>query len=145
MKCPVDSEELVETAVKDQSVWLCHSCGGVFFILDANPGLVLSSGSLKPDQRKQVPVNASNQKNSPTNGAPMKVLKYKGIQIDYCPESNGVWLDGDELELLEANEMKDKKPRGKKKGWLSRVWTDRETDELISAAIDSVFRIFTKS
>ena len=72
----------------------------------------------------------------------MAVYKYKGIQIDYCSESRGIWLDGDELELLETSEMKAKKPRGKKKG--KKWWTIEDTGELILESVRGIWWIVTK-
>ena len=37
------------------------------------------------------------------NKTPMQQLHYKGIEIDRCPVSGGVWLDAGELEKLLNN------------------------------------------
>ena len=37
---------------------------------------------------------------SPVSNEPMLVLELEGIEIDYCPLTNGIWLDSGELELL---------------------------------------------
>ena len=31
---------------------------------------------------------------------PMIILELRGVEIDYCPECGGIWLDEGELELL---------------------------------------------
>ena len=37
---------------------------------------------------------------SPVANEPMLVLELKGIEIDYCPFTHGIWLDTGELEEL---------------------------------------------
>ena len=37
---------------------------------------------------------------SPVSNEPMLVLELSGIEIDYCPLTHGIWLDGGELETL---------------------------------------------
>ncbi len=37
---------------------------------------------------------------SPLANEPMLVLELAGIEIDYCPLTNGIWLDAGELEVL---------------------------------------------
>ncbi|MCD4724302.1 MAG: zf-TFIIB domain-containing protein [Bacteroidales bacterium] len=37
---------------------------------------------------------------SPVSREPMLVLELAGVEIDYCPESGGIWLDAGELEVL---------------------------------------------
>ena len=37
---------------------------------------------------------------SPVSREPMLVLELTGVEIDYCPESGGIWLDTGELEAL---------------------------------------------
>lgn len=37
---------------------------------------------------------------SPVSDQPMLVLELAGVEIDYCPLSQGIWLDAGELEAL---------------------------------------------
>jgi Zn-finger nucleic acid-binding protein len=37
---------------------------------------------------------------SPVSGKPMLVLELHEVEVDYCPETGGLWLDDGELELL---------------------------------------------
>ncbi|NOX17519.1 MAG: zf-TFIIB domain-containing protein [Chlorobi bacterium] len=47
--------------------------------------------------------------NCPRCKNPMVVLELAEVEIDYCDECGGIWLDQGELELLlEAGEEKDK-------------------------------------
>lgn len=46
---------------------------------------------------------------SPVSREPMLVLELAGVEIDYCPESGGIWLDAGELEaLFEDRDAADK-------------------------------------
>ena len=33
-------------------------------------------------------------------GAPMIVVEYQGVELDWCPACGGVWFDDEELEIL---------------------------------------------
>ena len=37
---------------------------------------------------------------SPVSHEPMLVLELEGVEIDYCPITQGIWLDAGELEQL---------------------------------------------
>ena len=37
---------------------------------------------------------------SPVSNEPMLVLELAGIEVDYCPLTQGIWLDAGELEAL---------------------------------------------
>ena len=57
------------------------------------------------------------------------ISEKKGIEIDYCPECRGIWLDRGELEkLLEAEEKNvnrkeaEKKEPRKKESFLSEIF-----------------------
>ena len=57
------------------------------------------------------------------------ISEKKGIEIDYCPECRGIWLDRGELEkLLEAEEKienrkeAEKKEPRKKESFLSEIF-----------------------
>ncbi len=38
--------------------------------------------------------------NCPIDGAPLTMTERQGIEIDYCPQCRGVWLDRGELDKL---------------------------------------------
>jgi Zn-finger nucleic acid-binding protein len=40
---------------------------------------------------------------SPVSNEPMLVLELAGVEIDYCPLTQGIWLDAGELEALFEN------------------------------------------
>lgn len=59
----------------------------------------------------------------PADKSPLIVLELDEVEIDYCPECKGIWLDAGELELLLGNapeagqlfERMDHKPKVKEK------------------------------
>ena len=79
----------------------------------------------------------------PVDSATLLMSERQGVEIDYCPECRGVWLDRGELDKLlrEADDDRDdgdrdrrprsdrrdddrfdSHPRKKKKGWLSDMF-----------------------
>jgi len=41
-----------------------------------------------------------NQMRCPIDGAPLTVTERSGVEIDYCPQCRGVWLDRGELDKI---------------------------------------------
>ena len=74
----------------------------------------------------------------PVDSATLLMSDRQGVEIDYCPECRGVWLDRGELDKLvqRADDDDDRAPRGRrderhdtyqpakkrKKGWLSEMF-----------------------
>lgn len=53
---------------------------------------------------------AGRQLPSPITGEPMETIAFRGVLIDRCPKSGGVWLDAGELEqILDNFEKQDKR------------------------------------
>lgn len=45
--------------------------------------------------------------NCPTDGTRLEMSERSGIEIDYCPECRGVWLDRGELDkIIEQNDRR---------------------------------------
>lgn len=58
---------------------------------------------------------------SPITGEPMEQLTMKGVLIDRCPTSGGIWLDAGELEqILEAAKSKE---TGEPAGYFTELFT----------------------
>jgi hypothetical protein len=38
--------------------------------------------------------------NCPTDGSPLSISSREGIEIDFCPQCRGVWLDRGELDKI---------------------------------------------
>lgn len=46
--------------------------------------------------------------NCPIDGTRLEMSERSGIEIDYCPECRGVWLDRGELDkIIEKNDRND--------------------------------------
>ena len=75
----------------------------------------------------------------PVDSATLLMSDRQGVEIDYCPECRGVWLDRGELDKLVQradDDSNDRAPRGRreerrdayqppkkrKKGWLSEMF-----------------------
>ncbi len=42
----------------------------------------------------------------PTDGSSLVIMERKGLEIDYCPDCRGVWIERDELDkLIDGNEQ----------------------------------------
>jgi Zn-finger nucleic acid-binding protein len=52
----------------------------------------------------------------PTDNADLVMAERQGIEIDYCPQCRGVWLDRGELDkIIERSAMEDR-PRASREG-----------------------------
>jgi hypothetical protein len=53
----------------------------------------------------------------PVDGATLAISERSGIEIDYCPECRGVWLDRGELDKLikGVNEYEEHSGRGRER------------------------------
>lgn len=72
--------------------------------------------------------------NCPTDGTPLVMSERSGIEIDYCPECRGVWLDRGELDkIIERNDGNGRRgdddrsrshqpPKKKKSSFLSELF-----------------------
>jgi len=70
----------------------------------------------------------------PLDGATLQATERQGVEVDYCPECRGVWLDRGELDKLLRRDdyddddrprlraATDREPPRKKKGWLSEIF-----------------------
>ena len=52
--------------------------------------------------QKQVEASTEARQSCPIDGTPMSKEIVLSVIVDRCPKCRGVWLDGGELELLEA-------------------------------------------
>ena len=68
--------------------------------------------------------------NCPVDGSTLVMSERQGIEIDYCPECRGVWLDRGELDKLiereparsaAAPQSTGSRPK-KKSGWLGEIF-----------------------
>ena len=49
--------------------------------------------------------------NCPNDGAELRMAERQGVEIDYCPQCRGVWLDRGELDkIIERADDYDERP-----------------------------------
>lgn len=49
--------------------------------------------------------------NCPKCYEPLRIAERQGVEIDYCPECRGVWLDRGELDKILERSMEVERPR----------------------------------
>jgi len=111
MKCPRDNAPLKEITISDVALDLCESCGGVWFdnfeikaFDEKHEGgeelLALMSKHGNPD------VNLEARLNSPRHPEIVMQRRFwspaRMVEIDVCPRSGGMWLDGGELAQIRS-------------------------------------------
>jgi Zn-finger nucleic acid-binding protein len=133
MNCPIDGKKLEAGFIVNRGEHKCSECGGHFVGLDGFASSRLSSSKLNPQAKEKIELNEEHQRMSPATGKLMMLIKYRGVFIDYCEESNSIWLDQGEIEKIIEREEQKKKP---KKSLTSQV-TDG-LDAGISANLDSI-------
>ena len=50
--------------------------------------------------------------NCPDCNVALDERKYRGLEVDHCPQCRGLWLDFDELDLLEDTANRDEILKG---------------------------------
>lgn len=136
MKCPRDSASLAIHSIRNVELHACRECGGVFVGLDQKEVPGLSFRALRPGERSRIPVEEDAKLVSPVTGGRMLVFRYRGVEIDYCPDSNAVWLDRGEWEKI-TDQNSD---RSRKGNWsISDLKPDRNP---ILEGIDAAFTSF---
>lgn len=64
--------------------------------------------------------------NCPTCQAPLVMADRQGIEIDYCPQCRGVWLDRGELDKIIERANDHSQPSAKSS---RRDWDDDDDDD----------------
>lgn len=114
MLCPRDQKELIEHRSGALDLHACEECGGAFVKLNQKGFPALSGKLIRPGSRPRVPIEESDRLLSPVTGQRMLVFRYRGVEIDYCAESNSIWLDPGELENAAASAPAAKSSRRKR-------------------------------
>lgn len=81
--------------------YICPQCAGLFVDLDQKSAPALSHSNINPGERKRITADGENPVLSPSTGKPMVPFLYRGVEVDYCEESNAVWFDPGEIERAE--------------------------------------------
>jgi len=112
MKCPRDESELVEKTIAGVTIDVCQSCGGIWFdnfevkSFDEEHETAGDELLLLIEQFRTTDVDLTKQLTSPRHSDIVMQRRFwspaKQIEIDQCPKSGGLWLDGGELAQLRA-------------------------------------------
>ncbi len=141
MKCPRDQNTLVEKTVEKKNLRLCPACRGLFIGL-AGPklkGIPLSK--IKPSHQGATLVETKTDLLSPFSNKPMKHFVYQGVNLDYCKESNSVWMDRGELEEL-AQKQKGNTKIQSSRAQSQNYFLDATADGLVTVAFDLLEGLF---
>ena len=101
MNCPVDHSRLQEKLVEGLSTHRCHLCHGIFI-----PGdffrEVKAQAALQVHREiaGYTPNLNASPRLCPKRCSTMMLMHIKGIEIDVCPQCDGIWLDSGELEKM---------------------------------------------
>lgn len=63
---------------------------------------------------------AGSSRKSPITGEPMEEVAYKGVVIDRCKQSGGIWLDSGEMERIIETILKEKEEN--REDWLTNFF-----------------------
>jgi len=94
--CPRDRTPLKSHRHTIIGAWLCSACRGLWL-----PGATVEKALGHVADSKHVAVGATAAASPlacPEDGASMAALKYRGVEVDLCPQCHGVWLDRGELQ-----------------------------------------------
>lgn len=104
MKCPNCKDKDLVPIMTQQGVEVdfCSQCEGIWLDKDEIYHFTKIPSYLKAKIEDAMKLKQPSTRISPTVGAPMIQLSIlEGeINIDYCPESEGIWLDKDEINKL---------------------------------------------
>ncbi len=106
MKCPncVHSQLVPVMTKEGVEIDFCPQCEGIWLDRDEIYHFTHTPSYLKTSIEEAKKSQKPSSKLSPVSGRPMVELSIAGdtIKIDYCPESEGIWLDKDEINRLPA-------------------------------------------
>lgn len=104
MKCPNCKDEYLIPAMTQQGVEVdfCSQCEGIWLDKNEIYHFTKIPSYLKAKIEEAMRLKQPSPRISPSVGAPMVQLSILDgeIDIDYCPESEGIWLDKDEINKL---------------------------------------------
>lgn len=88
---------------------ICPQCAGLFVELDQEGAPTLSRENVNPKERERIIGDGNIAILSPANGKPMEAFLYRGVEIDYCEESNAIWFDPGEIEKARLKPLPERK------------------------------------
>lgn len=110
MECPncKDNKLAVVMTKQGMQVDFCPRCEGVWLDKNEIYHFAKSPSDLKTKMEEAMKIQKPSSRISPASGKPMVELPILGgaINIDYCLESEGIWLDKGEINKLSAIKSK---------------------------------------
>jgi heat shock protein HtpX len=128
MKCPNCKDKDLVSVMTQQGVEVdfCPQCEGIWLGKDEIYHFTKIPTYLKSKIEEALKLQKPSSRLSPLSGRPMIELPLMEgeINIDYCPDSEGIWLDKDEinkLPVIKANIQIDRGVFSKEKESISKV------------------------
>lgn len=145
MDCPHQPQPLVAREHHGHAYAGCDACGGRFI----GKGLLHDAlghardGALRRERLEALPASAVR---CPADGQTMHALVHEGIEIDVCPQCDGVWLDAGEFEAITQR----RKARQRRKNDDEPPEDDDSSDgeliegvvEFVGEALGAIFDVF---
>lgn len=76
----------------------------------------------------------------PIDGSTLVIADRSGVEIDYCPQCRGVWLDRGELDkIIERNSSATPPPPPPQRGYQERHYDDRPRRKKRGGFLDELF------
>ena len=119
MKCPREGRPLAELGPEGRFGMRCTRCDGALF---SERRFMRGTGH---DSRLALPTAAglASLRNlpeggcaCPRDGGPMRLLRYRGVEIDVCIECGSVWVDAGELAKIAAIVRREQRQLGLDRG-----------------------------
>ena len=112
MRCPRDGFTLVNVGADSRFGHRCSRCDGSLFdekgLLGAAHGVDLAQ-SAGLESFRNLPDGGCA---CPRDGAPMRLLQYRGVEIDVCIACRSVWLDAGEHAKVRAIVRREQRELG---------------------------------
>jgi Zn-finger nucleic acid-binding protein len=111
MKCPDCNAELVQKKRDGVEMEVCPSCNGMWLTPQELTQLEDEVFDFGDNEKGSLMLGSdSSTRKCPQCAKPMKTFEYReyGLQLDYCEDRHGFWLDADEdkrvLDLMREEE-----------------------------------------
>jgi Zn-finger nucleic acid-binding protein len=106
MKCPRDNAAMIFTDDGRHTSNRCGRCSGLLLDAEAVAGAMGEGrGSLSPERIRALPEGGLA---CPRDGAAMRALVHKEVELDLCPDCGALWLDAGELDKIGARKASRK-------------------------------------